>query len=136
LDLTKHSQQGLAALSTKIERGADHPLVLVEASANKQLLQDTSIRLMTTHFQFFPTRKELIEQTLAKNDVDYAILFNSGHYPYDRNTIDPLVKTIKEKADLVDAVSGEYFDLDRNYGESYTADRPALDTFFLYKIRK
>lgn len=134
---SKDSEEALAALSNTIDRsGNKKPLVMVEAAANKALLTDTTIRLMTTHFQFFPDSVQNIEATLKQNGVDYAILFNSASYGYDRNGIDPLVKSVKENGDLVSIKRGSFFDIGRDDYDNLTLKEPSLDTFFLYRMRK
>jgi hypothetical protein len=136
-ELTKRSRLALVALSSKMERSKGKPLVLVEASVTKHFLSDTSIRLMTTHFQFFPKQKESIEATMKRNGVDYAILFNTANYGYDRNAIDPLVRTIQNNGDLIGSMSGAYFDIGRDYSTRTGGQAPlTTDTILLYKMRK
>lgn len=128
-------ERAVASLSKRIERGSENkPLVMVEASATKPLLTDTSLRLMTTHFQFFPLNKLGIGEVIDRYGVDYCIIFNTPYYGYDRNTIDPLVHAIKAKGELIGSETGEMFDIGRNY--FWMDTEYSQDTLFLYKIRK
>jgi hypothetical protein len=99
------------------------------------LLANRSARPMSTHFQFFPERKESIEETMTRTGVDFVLLFNTANYGYDRNAIDPLVKTVKANSELVGIAAGEFFDIGKKY---FIADEApsGLDTFFLYRVRK
>ncbi|HET6512324.1 MAG TPA: hypothetical protein VFH43_09035 [Candidatus Kapabacteria bacterium] len=133
---TEENNKAVQALRSLVEtNGAEKPLVMVEASASMPLLSDTSIRLMTTHFQFFPIYDDSIGETIDRHDVDYCILFNTANYGYDRNAIDPLVRTIKQRSDLIGVEAGDFFDISKDY---FKRDESSLkaDTLFLYKLRK
>lgn len=133
---TKENESAIRQLRSRIETGpGQKPLVMVEASASMPLLSDTSIQLMTTHFQFFPIYDDTIGQTIDRHGVDYSILFNTAHYGYDRNTIDPLVRTIQDRGDLIGVEAGDFFDISKDYFEPNQA-RLRADTLFLYKLRK
>jgi hypothetical protein len=111
-------------------------LVMSEAASMKMLLTEPCIRLMSTHFQFFPEHPgEAIDSTMQRTGVDYVILFNAARYGYDRNAIDPLVRTVKANSDLVATRVGRFFDIQDDYIDIATAP-PLLDTFFLYRVRK
>lgn len=127
--------EAVERLRTKIKTGGTKPMVMVEASATMPLLADTSILLMTTHFQFFPIHEESITATLDRHDVEYCILFNTAHYGYDRHAIDPLVKTIIERSDLIAVEAGNFFDISKDYFATNNT-KANLDTLFLYKLRK
>jgi hypothetical protein len=91
--------------------------------------------LMTTHFQFFPIYDDSISKTLDRHGVDYCILFNTAHYGYDRNAIDPLVRTIKSRSDLIGREIGDFFDISKDYFSASPRGINA-DTLFLYRLRK
>jgi hypothetical protein len=106
-----------------------------EAASMKALLTEPGIRLMSTHFQFFPEHPgESIDSTMRRAGVHYVILFNAAMYGYDRNAIDPLVRTVKANSDLVATRVGRFFDIQDDYIDIATAP-PPLDTFFLYRVR-
>jgi hypothetical protein len=133
---TEANERAVKDLRSKITPvSGEKPLVMVEASASMPLLNDTSIQLMSTHFQFFPIYDETISQTIDRHGVDYCILFNTAHYGYDRNAIDPLVKTIQSRSDLIGVQAGDFFDISKDYFHWQTA-QPHSDTLFLYKLRK
>lgn len=135
-DWTNANEEAIAKLRSRIVAvGSSKPLVMVEASATMPLLSDTTIRLMTTHFQFFPIYDDSIEQTLDRHGVDYCILFNTAHYGYDRNAIDPLVRTIKSRGDLIGSEAGDFFDIGKDYFDPHP-HRLNLDTLFLYRLRE
>jgi hypothetical protein len=127
--------EAMKRISASIDRTSRKPLVMVEATANGALLADTSIQLMTTHFQFFPKQKQTVSEVIDREGVDYVVIFNAANYGYDRSARDPLVRTVRERSELVRVETGEFFDIDRSYFEIHTA-QPALDTLFLYKITK
>jgi membrane protein implicated in regulation of membrane protease activity len=136
-ELTHANEQAVHELARIIR--SEHrqdPLVMSEAASMKALLTEPGIRLMSTHFQFFPEHPgESIDSTMRRTGVDYVILFNAAMYGYDRNAIDPLVRTVKANSELVTTRVGRFFDIQDDYIDIATAP-PLLDTFFLYRVRK
>jgi hypothetical protein len=136
-ELTHANEKAVHELATIIrsEQGQD-PLVMSEAASMKALLAEPGVRLMSTHFQFFPEHPgEAIDSTMRRTGVDYVILFNAAMYGYDRNAIDPLVRTVKANSELVASRVGRFFDIQDDYIDIETAP-PPMDTFFLYRVRK
>lgn len=130
--------KAIAELRDSISPASGKPMVMVEAFATMPLLNDTSIKLMTTHFQFFPIREESIAETISRHEVEYGILFNTSRYGYDRNAIDPLVRTMQQHGKLVAYRAGDFFDIGKEYFslDDGARDDAKSDTLFLYRIDK
>lgn len=109
---------------------AGNPLVLAEPPALERLSQDSHLRVMTDHFISFPELEEPIDSFLAREHVNYAVLYNSPTFPKDRASVDSLYRTIQRVGTLIDREIGTSGDVGRDY--FHPSDWK--DTLLLFKL--
>ncbi len=94
---------------------ASMPRVLTEPPMLDRLSQDTSIQIMTDHFLSFPLRIEPLDSFLAREHVNYAVLYNSPTYPKNRARDDPFYRGIHRSGLLIASYIGTSGDVGRDY---------------------
>ncbi|GEM_PF-892972 len=105
------------------EATAHRPLVLAQAPAIHELLRDTSVRLMSESFLFFPQVREPIDSTLAREHVSFIVDYNhpmSLEYQQAVERTTPIFYRI-----------GPFLDRSVDYFHDTTTE---LDTLTLYEV--
>ncbi|HZK75584.1 MAG TPA: hypothetical protein VFD13_01635, partial [Candidatus Kapabacteria bacterium] len=74
-------QAAIEQTSRNWEPGAVHPLILAQGPAIHELLRDTTIRVMSEAFLFFPLRRELPDSVIAHADVNYILDYGKPMTP-------------------------------------------------------
>lgn len=105
------------------EAGSSRPIVLAQGPSVHELLRDTTIRLMTESFLFFPARREPPEATIAREGVNYIIDYN--------RPMTPEYQTAVRKAMPIFSRSGPLLDRTIDYFHDTTSE---LDTLTLYQV--
>lgn len=131
--VARANEKAVHELTELITREGKRPLIMTEASMTRALMGDSSVGFMTTHFQFFPDTPQSISAVLAKHHVTHALMFQTARYGYDRNAIDPLLKTLYQEGRLIARSSGTFFDISRDY-RSDNAWVPQQDTILLFQL--
>lgn len=90
------------------QRSKLKPLVLAQGPSVHELLRDTSIRLMTESFIFFPAKKEPVDSTIAREGVDYILDYNRPMTPEYARTIAGAIPIFSRSGPLLDR-SVDYF---------------------------
>ncbi len=125
------SQENTAAIQAAIEeesrlwsRGTPM-LILTQAPGVHELLRDTSIRLMTEAFLFFPDRVESPDTVIARLGVDYILDYNrpmTAEYQHAIRSTTPIFSRM-----------GRLLDRTVDYYHDSTSE---LDTLTLYAVHK
>jgi hypothetical protein len=90
------------------QRGKIKPLVLAQGPSVHELLRDTTIRLMTESFIFFPSKKEPVDSTIARHGVDYIVDYNRPMTPEYGRAIAGAIPVFSRTGPLLDR-SVDYF---------------------------
>lgn len=106
------------------------PLVLTEPVMLDRLSQDSSIRIMTDHFISFPMQSEPLDSFFVREQVNYAVLYNSPVYPKDRPRDDPFYQSVEQSGQLIARYAGRCGDMGRDYFHSSNWE----DTILLFKL--
>jgi len=116
-------QAAIEQTSRGWEPGADHPLILAQGPAIHELLRDTSVRVMSEAFLFFPASSESTDSAISRADVNYIIDY---HKPmtaeYDRAI---------RKWKPIFSRTGPLLDRTLNYFHDTTSE---LDTLTMYQV--
>ncbi len=96
-------------------RGQGKPIVLTEPPTLDRLSQDTSIRVMTDHFISFPEQAQPFDSLFQREQVDYAVLYNSPSYPKIRSMNDPFYQAVGRRGLIIARFTGKSGDIGRNY---------------------
>jgi hypothetical protein len=122
----------------QVSHGIDNPrpLVLAFNPAVHDVLHDTSIRLMTTHFIEFPiSNGEAPDYTIRKNRVLYILLYRSALKPDYMREVGPLSEAAHHLGSLVWQQAGVFTDIGRSYfGDKSELHEDQPDTLQLYHI--
>lgn len=105
------------------EPGIDHPLFLAQGPAVHELLRDTTVRVMSEAFLFFPLRPEPTDSVIARADVNYILDYNkpmTAEYERDVRKGKPIFSRI-----------GPLLDRTINYFHDTTSE---LDTLTMYQV--
>jgi hypothetical protein len=105
------------------EHNGVRPLVLAQAPAIHELLRDTSIRVMSEAFLFFPERKETPDSAIARMGVKYIV-------DYDRPMTPEYEEAVKH-ATPVFFRAGTLLDRNLDYLHDTTSE---FDTLTLYEV--
>ena len=124
------SEGNTAAVQAAIEeesrlwdRGATKYLILAQAPAVHELLRDSSIRLMTESFIFFPDRIESTDSVISRTHVDYILDYNrpmTADYQHAIRHATPIFSRV-----------GRLLDRTVDYYKDTTGE---LDTLTLYAV--
>ena len=116
-------QAAIEQASRNWEPGAEHPLILAQGPAIHELLRDTTIRIMSEAFLFFPLRPESPDSVIARADVNYILDYDKPMTPeYERAV---------RKWKPVFSRSGPLLDRTLNYFHDTASE---LDTLTLYQV--
>jgi hypothetical protein len=107
------------------------PLVLAFNPAVHEVMRDTTIRLMTTHFIEFPAKQERADSVICREGVQYVLLYRSAIRPDYMREIEPISDAMKSIGTLVWERSGYFTDIGRSY---FKSDLGMPDTLQLYRI--
>jgi Dolichyl-phosphate-mannose-protein mannosyltransferase len=121
-----------------------HPLVLTFNPAVHEVLRDTNVRLMTTHFVEFPAGETsskdptlYVDSVLRAEGVNYALVYLSGWKHDYMREVGPIMAALGRKATPLWERAGYFTDIGRSYfdsklGASIAHDAP--DTLRLYRL--
>ena len=125
--------QAVGAALSEIERPDSNakPLVLAFNPAVHEVLRDTTVRLMTTHFIEFPAKAERVDSVLCNQGVQYVLLYRSAIKPDYMREIGPISDAMKRIGTLVWERPGYFTDIGRSY---FHSDLSTPDTLQLYRI--
>ncbi|MDP4199433.1 MAG: hypothetical protein Q8922_09895 [Bacteroidota bacterium] len=101
------------------------PLVLAQGPAVHELLRNSTIRLMTESFLFFPERDELPDSTIAREGVNYIIDYN--------RPMTTAYQAAVRTATPIFARSGTLLDRTVDYFHDTTSE---IDTLTLYQVTR
>jgi hypothetical protein len=116
-------QAAIEQTSRDWERGVDHPLILVQGPAIHELLRDTSVRVMSEAFLFFPLCSELPDSVIARADVNYILDYNKPMTPEYARAV--------QKWKPIFSRAGPFLDRTLNYFHDTTSE---IDTLTLYQV--
>src|SRR5207237_553787 len=105
------------------KKGERKPLVLAQGPAIHELLRDTTMRLMTESFIFFPERDEPPDTTIAREGVNYIL-------DYERPMTAEYERAV-HTAIPVFSRAGHFLDRTANYFHDTTSE---IDTLTLYQV--
>jgi hypothetical protein len=111
--------------------GSSAPRVVTEPSTLDRLSQDPSITTITDHFISFPTRVEMTDSFLARQRIDYVVLYNSPTYPKNRPENDPFYQAVNRSGHVILAQPDKSGDV----GRDYFHPSPWQDTLLLFQLR-
>ena len=114
-----------------------HPLLLAFNPAVHEVLRDTNVRLMTTHFIEFPVGTLNVDSVLRAEHVSYALIYLSAEKPDYMREVRPIMASLARTATPLWERAGFFTDIGRSYfdskfGASITHDAP--DTIRLYRL--
>jgi len=105
------------------EHNGVRPIVLAQAPAIHELLRDTSLRVMSEAFLFFPERRELPDSTFARIGVKYIIDYN--------RPMTPEYEVAVRHAIPIFSRTGTFLDRTIDYFHDTTSE---LDTLTMYEL--
>lgn len=131
--------QAVGAALDQIEQAdsGSHPLVLALNPAVHEVLRDTNVRLMTTHFIEFPVGALNVDSVLHSEHVNYALVYLSAWKPDYMREIGPLMASLARSATPLWERAGYFTDIGRSYFNSKLGTRiahDAPDTIRLYRL--
>jgi hypothetical protein len=108
-----------------------NPLVLSFNPAISGLLENHSIRLMTTHFIEFPEQISAPAKVISDQGVSYILLYQSSWKSDYMREVEPLTTFARTQGELVYESYSEYTDIGRSY---FGEDSHFVDTLQIYRL--
>jgi hypothetical protein len=131
--LMVENYQAVGAALAEVDRPDSNikPLVLVFNPAVHEVMRDSTIRMMTTHFIEFPAKHESVDSILHGEGVNYVLLYRSAIKPDYMREIGPISDAMNRIGTLVWERPNYFTDIGRSY---FQKDLGAPDTLQLYRI--
>ncbi len=131
--LLSSNYQAVGAALDQIEQAdsSSHPLVLAFNPAVHEVLRDTNVRLMTTHFVEFSMGTLNVDSVLQAEHVNYALVYLSALKPDYMREVGPIMTVLRKTATPLWERVGYFTDIGRSYFDSRLG---APDTIRLYRL--
>jgi hypothetical protein len=111
--------------------GNSRPLVLAFNPAVHEVLRDSTVRLMTTHFVEFPASAGNVDSVLRAEHVNYALVYLSAQKPDYMREVGPVAASLSNGATPLWERAGYFTDIGRSYFDTILG---APDTLRLYRL--
>ena len=143
--LMSDNYQAVGAALDQMEQGDSgasiahdaRPLVLTFNPAVHEVLRDTNVRLMTTHFVEFPVGALNVDSVLRAEHVNYSLVYLSAWKPDYMREVGPIMSALGKLATPIWERAGYFTDIGRSYfGSKLGADiaHDVPDTVRLYRL--
>jgi len=129
--MTSNYQAVGAALNEIEQADSTKPLVLAFNPAVHEVLRDSNVRLMTTHFIEFPDTSMSVDSLLHKEGVRYVLIYRSSIKPDYMREVKPISDALHRIGTPLWERPGYFTDIGRSYFE---ANLGSPDTLQLYSI--
>ncbi len=132
--MTSNSLAVSAALAEAEQLDSVHyPLVLTFNPAVHEVMRDTNVLLMTTHFIEYATAAQSVDSVLRGAGVDYVLLYASALKPDYMREVGPIRTALARTATPIWERPGYFTDIGRSYFDTTLG---LHDTVRLYHINK
>jgi hypothetical protein len=130
--MTANYQAVGAALDQMPERDSgSKPLVLAFNPAVHEILRDTTVRLMTTHFIEFPNTFDAPDSVIRREGVRYVLLYRSAVKPGYMREVGPITEAASRLGTPIWERAGYFTDIGRTY---FSKQLGPPDTIRLYRL--